>query len=167
MRGQFGITQPASWAESRMRNSASPLYAPASVPYLAYRASSPPSAPASVSATRLPSPENWSTKPTRSSRSGSSSGATRPSGRLLLPAAGRVSNLGSAGTAPGYARGVVRAVVFWSATLLLALWALVGAVALVDALPAEQGTDLLYGLLGWLAGALPLVAIVLALRRWR
>jgi hypothetical protein len=62
---------------------------------------------------------------------------------------------------------LVRAVVFWSASLLLALWALAGAVALVDALPAEQGSDLLYGSLGWLAGALPLAAIVLALRRWR
>jgi len=60
-----------------------------------------------------------------------------------------------------------RAVVFWSASLLLALWVLAGAVALVDALPAEQGADLIYGSLGWLAGALPLVAIVLALRRWR
>jgi hypothetical protein len=62
---------------------------------------------------------------------------------------------------------VARAVVFWSASLLLALWVLAGTVALFDALPAERGADLLYGLLAWLAGALPLAAIVLALRRWR
>jgi hypothetical protein len=62
---------------------------------------------------------------------------------------------------------VVRAVVFWSASLLLALWALAGAVALVDALSVGRGSELLYGSLGWLAGALPLAAIVLALRRWR
>jgi hypothetical protein len=66
-----------------------------------------------------------------------------------------------------YARPMGRAVVFWSASLLLALWVLAGAVALVDALPVRQGTDLLYGSLGWLAGALPLAAILFALRHWR
>jgi uncharacterized membrane protein YbhN (UPF0104 family) len=62
---------------------------------------------------------------------------------------------------------VARAVVFWSASLLLALWALAGAIALVDALPADRGSELLFGLLAWLVGALPLAAIVIALRRWR
>jgi hypothetical protein len=77
---------------------------------------------------------------------------------------------------------VVRAVVFWAASLLLALWVLAGAVSLVDALltdcgataseisdpcAAGKGTFLLYGSLVWVAGALPLVLILLFLGRGR
>jgi hypothetical protein len=75
---------------------------------------------------------------------------------------------------------VVRPVIFWSAGLLLALWVLLGLVSLADALftdcatgPSEIGdpcadgkaTDLLYGSLIWLAGAVPLAAILVAAGR--
>jgi hypothetical protein len=77
---------------------------------------------------------------------------------------------------------VVRAVIFWSASLLLALWALAGIAALVDVLGTDcaagaseisdpcalgTGTYVLYGALAWLVGAAPLAALIFILRRDR